>query len=100
MARTYGTQIQSNSVAKNSGSDASVTSTPSTIVPANPARALLILNNKDATLNVWLSFGGTAAVNSGLRLAPGATFTITAFTGAVSAIASGAGPAVVGIAEI
>jgi hypothetical protein len=66
------------------GSDAS-------LVAANPARAEITICNDHATQILYLALGETAVLNKGIRLnAAGGSYTTTAFTGEIRAIATGA----------
>lgn len=77
--------------AKNPGSTVSVGVADGALVASNPARLELTICNDHATQIVYLSLGGTAVINSGIRLnAAGGSYTTNAYTGAVRAIASGA----------
>jgi hypothetical protein len=56
--------------------------------------------NDHATQVVYLALGATAVANQGIRLsAAGGSYTTSAFTGAINAIATGAGT-VVTFAEV
>lgn len=73
-------------------SSATVGATASTVVSANDNRVRLILGNDHATQVIYLSLGGTAEANKGIRLnAAGGQVNLEGYTGAVSAIATGAG---------
>lgn len=61
------------------------------IVAANPARVEITICNDHATNVVYLSLGGTAVVNRGIRLNPaGGSYTTNAYTGEIRGIATGA----------
>lgn len=100
MARTYGTQIESSSEAKNPGSVVLVTTAADVQVAApNAARALLILTN-DGANPIYLSLGGTAVIGSGIRLnANGGAISLREYTGAVRARAATADTNL-GVAEV
>lgn len=75
-----------------SGSAAvSVSGSDIALVAANADRTAVTICNDHATQIVYLAFGTTAVINQGIRLnAAGGTITITWWTGAIRAIASGA----------
>jgi hypothetical protein len=87
--------------ATNPGSAVSVGTASTALVAANPARVEITICNDHATNIVYLSLGSVAAVASqGIRLnAAGGSYTTAAYTGAVTAIASGA-TTVVTVTEI
>lgn len=62
------------------------------IVAANAARSVVFLQNTHATQTVDLAFGATAVAGQGIRLpaAMALPVQITAFTGEIRGIASGA----------
>lgn len=70
---------------------ASVTTSSGVLVPSKPDRRFLYLVN-DSTSNVYLSFGGTATLNEGIRLgSSGGSLLIdlnNLYTGAISGIVS------------
>jgi hypothetical protein len=69
---------------------ASVGGTAGSVVAANPNRVRLILGNDHASQVIYLSLGGTAELNKGIRLnAVGGQINLEGYTGAVSAIATG-----------
>ena len=76
--------------AKNAGSAVSVTTSSTALVANNPSRISVTITNDHATQAVYVSFGGTAVANTGLRLLPvGGTFTTAAYSGAINAISVG-----------
>ena len=73
-------------------SNVTVTGTAGAVAAENGGRLTLILQNDHATNVVYLSLGGTAEVNKGIRLnAGGGGIMLDWYTGPVSAIATGAG---------
>ena len=46
-----------------------VTNTAKIILPANPDRKFLLIQNSDPLGNIWLAFGVDAAVNFGIKVA-------------------------------
>lgn len=58
------------------------------VVPARRRADLLIFNA--STSEIWLSLGEPAAVDQGIRLAPGATFSDSSWSGVVNAITADA----------
>jgi hypothetical protein len=80
----------STDTAKTSQGAVSVGTSSGVLVPANGDRVELTICNDHATQVVYLSLGGTAVANQGIRLGPGQFYTTNAYTGAVSAIATGA----------
>ena len=79
---------------------ATVGTSASTVVAANGRRNELFLQNDHATQVIYLSLGGTAEANKGIRLnAAGGGVVITRYSGAVSAIATGAATTLL-IAEV
>jgi hypothetical protein len=75
----------------NAGSAVSIGAVNVAAVAANGNRSTLILQNDHATQVIYCSLGGTAVANVGLRLsAAGGTVVLDGYTGAVSAIATGA----------
>jgi hypothetical protein len=82
------------------GAAATVGTSSGQIVAANASRQELYIYNNHATNIVYLSLGGTAVVGQGARINPnGDYFYTTSYTGAVSAIATGASTGV-GITEV
>jgi hypothetical protein len=78
-------------VAFNPGDGVDVSGSNVQVVAANKQRAEITLANDHATQVIYLSLGGTAALNTGIRLNPaGGSWSSTSYTGAISAIASGA----------
>lgn len=78
---------------------ATVAITDGALLAANSGRVEMTFTNTDATNFICLALGTTAALLSGVYLAPKASYTTRAYTGAVRAIASTA-PCVVAYAEI
>ena len=79
------------SQAFNSGSVIDVDDASEVVVAANPNRSQLFLQNDHASQVLYLSLGGTAVANSGIRLNPGGGgVVLDGYKGAVSAIASAA----------
>lgn len=77
----------------NTHSASSISGTASTPVAANLGRQQLMLQNDHASQIIYLSLGGTAELNKGIRLnAAGGSLTLENgnYRGAVSAIATGA----------
>jgi hypothetical protein len=64
------------------------------VVPANPRRISVTITNDGANV-VYLSLGGTAALNSGIRVNAGGSFKTSAFTGAINGRAAVADTVVV-----
>lgn len=65
------------------------------VVAANDARVEVTICNDHATQIVYLALGSTAVLNKGIRLnAAGGSYTTGAFSGAINAIATGAGTVV------
>jgi hypothetical protein len=54
------------------------TTTSGQIVPANAARKFIMIQNKDASLDIYLGFGVTATTANGFLLKAGATMTLDA----------------------
>lgn len=70
------------------------------VLAANGSRIEAFVCNDHASQVVYLSLGGTAEANKGIRVnAAGGTVRIGSFTGAISAIASGASTTVT-VAEV
>lgn len=77
--------------AKTPSSSATIGVASAVVVPANPQRVEVTICNDHATQVAYLSLGGTAVANTGIRLAAaGGSYTTQAFTGAINAIATGA----------
>jgi hypothetical protein len=73
------------------GTAVSISGTASSAVTANVNRTRLWLQNDHATQIIYLSLGGTAELNKGIRLnAAGGSIVLDDYEGAVSAIATGA----------
>lgn len=90
MARRTDALVQADE-ALNSGSVATVGTVDSNVVTAKGARVEITLTNDHASNVIYLSLGGTAVVGQGIRLnAAGGSYTTSAYTGAVNAIATGA----------
>lgn len=66
---------------------ATVTTASGSLIAANGGRVEITVTNLDATNAVFLGLGTAAAANSGIYLAPKASYTTRAFTGQVFAIA-------------
>jgi hypothetical protein len=90
MARRTDALVQADE-AINPGSVATVNAVDGNVVAAKGARVEITLTNDHATNVIYLSLGGTAVVGQGIRLnAAGGSYTTSAYTGAVNAIATGA----------
>ena len=65
-----------------------VTTASSLILAANANRKYLIIQNKDASGNIYINFGATATVANGLKLPPGASYELDSnvLTAAINAI--------------
>lgn len=75
----------------NQSTAVSVGTSSVTVADANPDRVEITVTNDHATQIVYLCLGATAESNKGIRLnAAGGSYTTHAYTGVVSAIASGA----------
>lgn len=79
--------LQSDTPAAGAGT-VTVTTSDGALVAANPGRVEVTITNTDGTNFVCLALGTTAALNAGVYLAPKASYTTRAFTGAIRAIAS------------
>lgn len=78
-------------VAINSGSAATVGTTEGALVSANTNRRSITITNDNGLNTVYLSLGGTAVANSGVRLnTAGGSYTTLTYTGAIRAISTGA----------
>lgn len=90
--------------AKNGGQALSLTGASQAVAGPNPGRAALYVSNMSAANPMFLAFGTaaaatpTAVASSGIRLAPGQTLVIEAYTGAVAVIGTAAD--VLGIVEL
>ncbi len=75
--------------AYNAGTATSVTTGSAVaLVAANPNREYLLIQNDTATNVLYLSLGGTAVANVGIRVnSSGGSILLQGYTGAVSAIA-------------
>lgn len=69
---------------------ASIGGTSAWVVSPNPQRVEVTICNDHATQVAYLALGTVAALNGGIRLAPGQSYTTGAYTGAIAAIATGA----------
>lgn len=92
MARTIaGNGVERTDIAKNPGDGIDVSGSNIQVVAANKDRVEVTLTNDHASQIIYLSLGGTAALNAGIRLNPnGGSWSSGAYSGAISAIASGA----------
>lgn len=82
--------LPASGVAKNAGAAVSVLTSSTALVAANPNRREVTVCNDHATQVVYLSLGGTAVANQGIRLnAAGGSYTTNAYTGAIAAISVG-----------
>ena len=82
--------------ANNAADAVSVGTSSGTLVAANPSRVAVYIVNDHASQIVYLALGATATANKGIRLsAAGGSVVISSYTGAISAIASGAATTVV-----
>ena len=96
---TYGAFSATDTVV-NAGDAVDVTTDSTSVVAANGNRIELTLQNDHASQVVYLSLGGTAVANKGIRLNPGGgSYTTSAYTGAINAISVGGTSAVL-ITEI
>ena len=56
-----------------------ITTTSGQLVAANPLRQYLLIQNKDASANLWLNFGtGAATTNNGVLIGPKGSFEMNA----------------------
>lgn len=86
-----GREIVRKATADQPGTAVSVDAASEVVAAANPDRAEITIQNDHATQIIYLSLGGTAALNSGIRLnALGGSWTSNAYTGAINGIATGA----------
>lgn len=60
------------------------------VVSSRTGRKAIIMANDHATQVIYLSLGGTAVVNQGVRIGPGQVLKLEDYYGAVNAIATGA----------
>lgn len=79
---------------------ATVTNTSAQLVAANASRSYLLIQNKDATGNIYVTFGAAATVANGLLIPPGGSYELncnilTAQVNAIGDIASNANVVVV-----
>lgn len=67
------------------------TTSSGVLVPANAVRKFIMVQNKDATLDIYLGFGVTATIANGFVLKAGATITLDAAvcTNAINTICPG-----------
>lgn len=90
----------STDTATQSGTSQTVGTSSVEVVADNPSRYEVYIYNDHATNVVYLSLGGTASVGSGIRINPGGDFFYsTSYTGAISAISTGASTSLT-IAEV
>lgn len=83
-------------------SQKTVTAVAANILPANPNRALLIVQNKHNVGTIYIAFGGVATVGNGYEIAPGEALELAGGivpVGAVSAIGDAANNAAVVVVE-
>lgn len=81
---------------------ATVTNVSSTIDAANAQRSYLMIQNNDASGDIWVRLdGGTATQATGIKIAAGGSYELTGFvpTGAITAIGSIANNASIVIVE-
>ena len=98
--RTIGNSFSAIDEATTTHGAVSVGAASTSVAVANPDRIALFLQNDHATQVVYLSLGGTAVANQGIRLnAAGGGVVISSYTGAVNAIATGAATGVL-VAEV
>ena len=89
--KVSGSYIEQKDAADEPGTSVSVGTSSVEVAADNPDRAEIVVQNDHATQVVYLSLGGTAVANNGIRLnAAGGSWTSNSYTGAVSAIATGA----------
>ena len=69
---------------------ATVTNASAVLVPPNPARQYLLVQNKALTGDVYISFGGAATAANGVRVVAGGFYELSAIVplGAIHAIGS------------
>lgn len=98
--RSGSNRFSGNVVVQNTGgafaqSTVNVAAASVQLAAANAARRYLYVENKHATLSLYLNIaGGAATVAGGITLLPGDSFVLEGFASqsAINAIASGAGP--------
>lgn len=94
------TSTQQANTARTTQATVAVGAASVSLAVANIDRVALVVCNDHATQIVYLSLGGTAVVGQGIRLnAAGGSHVIDYYTGAVNAIATGAGTGV-SVAEV
>lgn len=77
--------------ARQPGTSVSVGEESKSLVAANINRREVIICNDHASQVVYLSLGGTAAANKGIRLSPnGGSYRTAEYRGAITAFATGA----------
>lgn len=91
MAYRNNDPVAQSDVAAQPGTSVSVGTSSTEVVAANGARVAVVIGNDHATQVLYLSLGGTAVANEGIRVnAAGGQVTITSYTGAINGIATGA----------
>lgn len=83
-------------------SQKTVTTVAANVLPANPDRAFLIVQNKHNVGKIYIAFGGVATVGGGYEIAPGDALELVGGivpVGAVSAIGDAASNAAVVVVE-
>lgn len=91
MARFKGSPEHNGDTAKTPASAATIGTSSGTVVAANDSRVEVTITNDHATNIAYLALGPTAVANTGIRLnAAGGSYTTRAYTGIITAIASGA----------
>lgn len=65
-----------------------VTNAAAQLLAASTTRQYMLIQNKDATGNLWINFGGTATTANGIKIGPGGVYELVgiATTQAISAI--------------
>lgn len=86
--------------ATGSNAGATVTNASAQLVAVNASRNYLLIQNKDATGNIWINFGAAATQANGVKIQPGGSFelncnVLTAVVNAIGDIASNANVVVV-----
>lgn len=71
-----------------SGTTSGTVNTSATAIASNAARLAFTISNRHGSEILWLSLGGTAAVESGIPVYPGETFYSETFTGDVNTAAA------------
>lgn len=83
--------IEQSDTAKTPHGSVTIGTSSAQVVPANSARVGVYICNDHATNTLYLSLGGTAVANQGIRLnAAGGTAFIQEYSGVINGIASGA----------